>query len=373
MLWSLFTRPMRSRRSTDFPELSARTEAISGTESRRHATPFANLDEGSAMHKNDFQEGVLGKNYFRRKTGQIVSSVVAETKGLHAEFVRRRYSASARSLWHVRQPHLVLLWNRSGTKKYHMDIDGHSMDANVEEGSDLLLIPPDMEANVEFSVEGETHYSVTFLDRSLFGRLNPELGRPLVVSSNEAVRHGLVELSREAAAPDDVFDLFAEGWAMQAMAHLSRLAGGHHASREISRGGLAVANLRRVQDYIHSNLAATITLVELSRVAGLSRRHFLRAFRESTGDTPLGYVRALRIEEAKRRLSQGSQSITEVALDCGFSHAQHFATTFRTATGLAPSAFRRVCLPPDVLTRASRNEAIAFEKESEGQRVLSHR
>ena len=324
------------------------------------------------MHENDFRKSVLKKEYFRRKTGQIVSSIVAETKGLHAEFVRRQHS-SARSLWHVRQPNLVLLWNRSGTKNCHMDIDGRSMDANVEEGSDLLLIPPDMEANVEFSVEGETDYSVTFLDRSLFGRLSPELGRPLVASSNEALRHGLGELGREAAAPDDVFDLFAEGWAMQAMAHLSRLAGGHRSNREISRGGLAVANLRRVQDYVHSNLAATITLVELSRVAGLSRRHFLRAFRESTGDTPLGYVRALRIEEAKRRLSQGSQSITEVALDCGFSHAQHFATTFRTATGLAPSAFRRVCPSPDAFTRASRNEAITLEKESEEQRVLSHR
>jgi AraC family transcriptional regulator len=43
-------------------------------------------------------------------------------------------------------------------------------------------------------------------------------------------------------------------------------------------------------------------------------------------------------------LSQGSQSITEVALDCGFSHAQHFATTFRRVTGLTPSAFRRLCL-----------------------------
>jgi AraC-like DNA-binding protein len=110
-----------------------------------------------------------------------------------------------------------------------------------------------------------------------------------------------------------------------------------------SHGGLSAASLRGVQDYIHSNLPATITLVELSRVAGLSRRHFLRAFRESVGDTPLGYVRTLRIEEAKRRLSQGSQSITEVALDCGFSHAQHFATAFRRATGLTPSAFHRVC------------------------------
>src|SRR5271168_3044798 len=119
------------------------------------------------MQEDDFRKSALGKEYFRRKTGQIVSSVAVETEGLHAEFVRRRHSASARSLWHVRQPQLALLWTRSGTKKYHLDIDGRSMDANVEEGSDLLLIPPDMEANVEFRVEAETHYSVIFLDRSL--------------------------------------------------------------------------------------------------------------------------------------------------------------------------------------------------------------
>jgi AraC family transcriptional regulator len=300
-------------------------------------------DLGVIQFRGVFRGSILGKEYFRRKTGQIVSSIVAETKDLHVEFLRRQYS-SARSLLHLRQPSLVLMWYRTGVKKYHMDIDGRSMDGNVEKGrSDPLLIPPDTEVNAEFNIEGVTDYSVTFLDRSLFGRLNPELRRPLVVSSNEALRRGLVELGREAAAPDDVFDLFAEGWALQAMAHLSRLAGGHHSNREISRGGLSAESLRRVQDYIHSNLPATITLVELSRVAGLSRRHFLRAFRESVGDTPLGYVRTLRIEEAKRRLSQGSQSITEVALDCGFSHAQHFATAFRRATGLTPSAFHRVC------------------------------
>jgi AraC family transcriptional regulator len=297
------------------------------------------------MQQRDFREGVLSKKYFRRKTGLIVSSIVAEAKGLRVEFGRQY---SARSRWHFRQPSLVLLWCRAVVKKAHLDIDGRSMDANLVNVSDLLdhllLIPPDTEVSGDVNIEGVSDYSITFLDRSLFGRLNPGLRRPLVVSSNDALRRGLVELGREAAAPDDVFDLFAEGWALQAMAHLSRLAGGHHSNREISRGGLSAASLRRVQDYIHSNLPATITLVELSRVAGLSRRHFLRAFRESVGDTPLGYVRTLRIEEAKRRLSQGSQSITEVALDCGFSHSQHFATAFRRATGLTPSAFRRICL-----------------------------
>jgi hypothetical protein len=102
------------------------------------------------MHENDFRKSEFGKEYFRRKTGQIVSSIVAETKGLHAEFVRRRHS-SARSLRHLRQPSLAMLWCRTGVQKYHMDVDGRSVDANVEGGSDLLLIPPGMEANVELT------------------------------------------------------------------------------------------------------------------------------------------------------------------------------------------------------------------------------
>jgi hypothetical protein len=53
------------------------------------------------MQQRDFRKGVLSKEYFRRKTGLIVSSIVAETKGLHVEFGRQY---SARSLWHLRQP-----------------------------------------------------------------------------------------------------------------------------------------------------------------------------------------------------------------------------------------------------------------------------
>src|SRR5580704_19270039 len=91
------------------------------------ATPRNSLSQtrqgAGAMHENDFRESVLGKKYFRRKTGQMVSSIVAETKGLHAEFVRREHS-SARSLWHLRQPSLALLWLRTGVKQFHVDIEG---------------------------------------------------------------------------------------------------------------------------------------------------------------------------------------------------------------------------------------------------------
>jgi AraC family transcriptional regulator len=52
-------------------------------------------------------------------------------------------------------------------------------------------------------------------------------------------------------------------------------------------------------------------------------------------------VLALRIAEAKNRLSNTAESMTEIALATGFGQAQHFSTSFRKAAGETPSSFRR--------------------------------
>ena len=128
---------------------------------------------------------------------------------------------------------------------------------------------------------------------------------------------------------------------MQALAHLARLYQPRLALRTPRRGGLPAAGLRRVQDFVRANLSGTIGLVELSAVAGLSPRQFLRAFHESVRETPVRYVHAVRIEEAKRLLVESLRSMTDIALNCGFSHPQHFTTSFRKRVGMTPSAFRR--------------------------------
>jgi AraC family transcriptional regulator len=152
---------------------------------------------------------------------------------------------------------------------------------------------------------------------------------------------GLAELCREAVSPDNVFNLMAEGWATQALAHIFRVSKKGKQVRVELRGGLPVRSLRRIDEYVRENLAQSISLSELSGIAALSKRHFFRAFQESVGTTPYSYVLSLRIDEAKRQLSGAGGSIAEVALATGFSHAQHFSTTFKKATGLTPSAFRR--------------------------------
>ena len=127
---------------------------------------------------------------------------------------------------------------------------------------------------------------------------------------------------------------------MQALALLARVDGSQTATVRPC-GGLAPGSLRRVIDYIEADLSRPFTIEGLAQVAGVSPRHFMRAFRESAGLTPMRFVYGLRLERAKEFLLDPRRTATEVALDCGFSHAQHFSTAFKKATGITPSDFRR--------------------------------
>lgn len=74
----------------------------------------------------------------------------------------------------------------------------------------------------------------------------------------------------------------------------------------------------------------------------MSRYHFQRAFLRQTHETPNHYLSRLRIEEACRRLTTRSASVTEVAGLFGFTNPGYFSSVFRRATGFSPSSYRRL-------------------------------
>jgi AraC family transcriptional regulator len=113
------------------------------------------------------------------------------------------------------------------------------------------------------------------------------------------------------------------------------------ARRKIFRGGLAPRALRRVIDHIENHLAADLHLTELAEIAGVSVNYFARAFRDSTQQTPHGYVIARRIARAQVLLADGDLPIAEIALAVGFSNQSHFTEHFRRLTGTTPARFQR--------------------------------
>ena len=76
--------------------------------------------------------------------------------------------------------------------------------------------------------------------------------------------------------------------------------------------------------------------------AGLRNTQFRLRFREATGFSPVEYRILLQIREAKARLRETDQPVTQLALDLGFSSSQYFATVFRKMVGLTPQGFRRL-------------------------------
>jgi AraC-like DNA-binding protein len=105
-------------------------------------------------------------------------------------------------------------------------------------------------------------------------------------------------------------------------------------------GGLPPGALRRVKEYIDSNLGTNINLAVLADTAGFSMFHFARAFKQSEGVPPHRYLLERRIERAENLLVKTDLPISEVAISSGFSDQSHLARHFRQRVGVSPSTYR---------------------------------
>jgi len=106
-------------------------------------------------------------------------------------------------------------------------------------------------------------------------------------------------------------------------------------------GGLSPHALRRAIERLRSDSDADVSLAALASDAGLSRFHFSRAFKESTGLSPHAWLRQLRLEQAMNMLRETDAPVESVARALGYSSQTAFAAAFRKLTGETPSDWRR--------------------------------
>ena len=84
--------------------------------------------------------------------------------------------------------------------------------------------------------------------------------------------------------------------------------------------------------------------VDISRIAdelGFHSAYLTRLFNRYAGESPLKYLTNIRIREAKRLLAEGTLPIQAVGERVGYPDQFHFSKTFRKATGMSPTAWRR--------------------------------
>jgi AraC family transcriptional regulator len=113
------------------------------------------------------------------------------------------------------------------------------------------------------------------------------------------------------------------------------------AAVQATMGGLSPTALRRATERLRSDSDADVSLAALAMDAGLSRFHFCRAFKESTGLSPHAWLRQHRLEQAKNMLRDTDASVVSIAAALGYSSQTAFAAAFRKLTGETPSDWRR--------------------------------
>jgi AraC family transcriptional regulator len=106
-------------------------------------------------------------------------------------------------------------------------------------------------------------------------------------------------------------------------------------------GGLSPKVLGRAIERLRSDSDADVSLAALASDAGLSRFHFCRAFKESTGLSPHAWLRQYQLEQAMKMLRNTDDSIVSIAVALGYSSQAAFAAAFRKLTGETPSDWRR--------------------------------
>ncbi len=152
-----------------------------------------------------------------------------------------------------------------------------------------------------------------------------------------SVQSGMARIAKEVLSPGLASQAMVEGTFLVLLSELCRGFSAGKADQGSSR--LTSRQMRMIAEAIEGERRAP-TLDELAALCGLSRRHLVRTFRNTTGRTIGEHILEMRIHRARSLLQRRDLLVKQVAFQCGFSSSAAFATAFRRATGQGPREFQ---------------------------------
>lgn len=112
------------------------------------------------------------------------------------------------------------------------------------------------------------------------------------------------------------------------------------ASQAAPRGRLSQRQLQTIEEYVRDWPAGGVRCEDLAALVGLSRAHFMRLFKATTGMTAHAFVEQLRLQQAQTLLATTNLPLKQVAARLGFSTPASFSLAFRRLTGQTPGSYR---------------------------------
>ena len=97
----------------------------------------------------------------------------------------------------------------------------------------------------------------------------------------------------------------------------------------------------QIMAYLEENYHQELSTASVSAAFGYTSAHLCRKFKESTGLTPMNYLKIYRLELAFQKLNEEKNSISEIAFQCGFTDANYFTRCFKSHFGFPPTHYKK--------------------------------
>jgi AraC family transcriptional regulator len=278
--------------------------------------------------------------------GDIPSQVVLSSEGTKWNDIvlEQRHVPSSERADLMDKRHVIAI-NVGHSTTWEFKKEGRLRRSSKARGS-ISFFPSDQPLSGRLKVERGVFADVLFL------ALNPVfISRVAVGLELDADRIELIEQQRSAdptlhniamalragVQTGSALDrMYGEGLSTALAAHLLREYGTAVLEPKRQYGGLPRAKLVRALEYIQDQLETDLTVSGIAQAVGLSPYHFTRLFKESTGQSPYQYVVEARVRKAKKLLTTGKFTISEVAYHLGFADQSHLTRHFKRVFGLPP-------------------------------------
>ncbi len=99
--------------------------------------------------------------------------------------------------------------------------------------------------------------------------------------------------------------------------------------------------MKEITDYINQHYNEDLKSEKLAEMAGYSKYHFTKVFKDFTGKTVVEYINQLRLNKSIDLLLNFDLTISEIAFELGYDNVSYFIKRFKTMTGKSPSQYKK--------------------------------